>query len=197
MSPFRAARIAVCSATLLAFAVSTGVPAQNRVDFAKDVQPILEKSCYSCHGAKLQMGGLRLDSKAAAFQGGQSGKTIQPGDAAGSILYQRVAGLGDQARMPMGAKPLDAAEIGRIRSWIEQGATWPDGIGSAGSEVKKHWAFVAPKRPAPPKVSRPGWVRNPIDAFILARLEQEGLQPSPEADKVTLLRRLSLDLTGL
>ena len=168
-----------------------------KVDFTKDIQPIFEKSCYACHGAKQQMAGLRLDSKKPAFEGGQSGKAIVPGKATESHLYQRVAGLGDQARMPMGGQPLEAAQIVLIRNWIDQGADWPEGVGTAAAEVKKHWAFIAPQRPELPKVNNETWVINPIDRFVLARLEKEGLSPSPEADRVTLLRRLSLDLIGL
>jgi mono/diheme cytochrome c family protein len=169
----------------------------NRVDFAKDIQPILEKSCYACHGPKQQMAGLRLDSKKLAFDGGQSGKAIVPGKSADSHLYQRVAGIGDQARMPMGGQPLDATQIALIRDWIDQGADWPDGLGTETAAVKKHWAFIPPQRPEVPKVKNEKWVINPIDHFVLARLEQEGLTPSPEADRTTLLRRLSLDLIGL
>src|SRR5262245_35830716 len=90
------------------------------VDFAKDIQPVFQRSCISCHGPKLQMGGLRLDSKQVAS------KAIHPGKAGESSLYQRVAGLGDQARMPMGGKPLPAEELARIKAWIDQGANWPE-----------------------------------------------------------------------
>ncbi|MEP6536071.1 MAG: PSD1 and planctomycete cytochrome C domain-containing protein [Bryobacteraceae bacterium] len=169
---------------------------QAQVDFTRDVQPIFAKSCYGCHGAKKQMGGLRLDSKAPALAGGQSGKSIQPSKASESTLYQRVAGIGDQARMPMGGK-LEPAQIATIKDWIDQGAIWPDGAGTEVTAIKKHWAYIPPQRPAMPAVSDSHWVANPIDAFILAKLDKEGLKPSPEADKTTLLRRLSLDLIGL
>jgi Protein of unknown function (DUF1549)/Protein of unknown function (DUF1553)/Planctomycete cytochrome C len=152
-----------------------------------DVRPIFEKSCYACHGPKLQSAGLRLDTKPE--------KVIVPGDAAGSILYQRIAGMGDQARMPMGGKPLDPSQIAIIKSWIDKGAEWPDATTQTTST--KHWAFIPPVRAPLPKVSEAKWVRNPIDNFILAKLDAEKLQPSPEADRVTLLRRLSLDLIGL
>jgi mono/diheme cytochrome c family protein len=158
------------------------------VDFTREILPVFEKSCQSCHGAKAQLGGLRLDSKKLAA------KAITPGNAAASTLYQRVAGIGDQARMPMGGKPLDSAVIARIKTWIDQGAAWPDNVGVQDAQIQKHWAFVAPRRPPVPDVK---WGRNPIDAFVKARLDKEGLSPSPEADKVTLLRRLSLDLIGL
>ncbi len=144
-------------------------------DFDKDVQPIFEKSCYSCHGPKQQMGGLRLDSKTLALA------AIQPGKPDDSPLYRRVAGIGDQPRMPMSGKPLDPSQLAAIRNWI------------ASVEVPKHWAFIPPERPALPAGTSP----NPIDRFIVARLQKEGLALSPPADRVTLLRRLSLDLIGL
>ncbi|MDX1983148.1 MAG: PSD1 and planctomycete cytochrome C domain-containing protein [Bryobacteraceae bacterium] len=158
------------------------------VDFVREILPVFEKSCQSCHGAKAQLGSLRLDSKKLAA------KAITPGNASASTLYQRIAGIGDQARMPMGGKPLDAAVITRIKTWIDQGAAWPEGVGVEDARIQKHWAFVAPQRPAVPAAK---WGRNPIDAFVMARLEKEGLRPSPEADRITLLRRLSLDLIGL
>ena len=160
------------------------------VNFVKDIQPIFAKSCSNCHGAKTQMGGLRLDARDVV-----TAKEIQPGNSAGSELYQRVAGLGEHARMPMGGK-LDPAQIDLIKQWIDAGAVWPDSADTARAEVKKHWAFVPPVRPAVPAVNS-AWPKNPIDNFVLARLEKEGLTPSPEADRVTLLRRLSLDLIGL
>src|SRR5258708_22465204 len=169
--------------------------AQHKVDFQADIQPIFEKSCGQCHSAKAQMGQLRLDSEATAMAGGQSGKVIVPGHARDSILYQRVAGLSDQARMPMGGK-LSADQIEKIRTWIDQGAEWP-ATSTTTAPTKKHWAFVAPVRPVTPKVNQAKWVSNPVDAFILARLETDKLAPSPEADRPTLLRRLSLDLIGL
>lgn len=131
----------------------------------------------------MQMGNLRLDSKTAAFKGGISGQIIHTGDSAKSTLYQRVAGIGEQARMPMGAKPLDAASIAILKAWIDQGANWPDGVGAASAEIKKHWAFVAPVKTKLPEVKNKSWVRNPIDTYVLARLEKEGLQPSAEADE--------------
>ena len=171
---------------ILFFLPLAALQAQERVDFARDVQPIFNRACNGCHGAKAQLGNLRLDSKAVAA------RTVHAGQPAESSLYQRIAGLGDQARMPMGGKPLPAAEIEVIKRWIDQGANWPDEL-SVDATVRKHWAFVPPVKAALP----PGKVAHPIDRFIQAKLEREGLQPSREADKVTLLRRLALDLTGL
>jgi len=168
------------------------LPAQPPSGFERDVKPVLERSCYSCHGPKLQMANLRLDSRESAR------RTFQPGDSAASSLYTRIAGLGGLARMPMGQSPLPAAEIAAIRKWIEDGAHWPDSASSPAAPAgPQHWAYVPPVRPALPRVSNEKWIRNPVDRFILARLDREGLQPSPEADRVTLLRRLSLDLIGL
>ncbi|MFN0123985.1 MAG: DUF1549 domain-containing protein, partial [Blastocatellia bacterium] len=164
------------------------------VDFARDIAPILRQNCLGCHGPQKQMAGLRLDDKKTALA-----KVIIPGKAADSELYRRVAGLSDQARMPMKGQPLGASQISAIKRWIDEGAAWPDGEtgGQGDGEKRKHWAFVAPVRPALPVVADKAWVRNPVDAFVLARLEKENLKPAPAADKITLLRRLSFDLTGL
>ncbi len=170
--------------------------AESKVDFARDIQPIFERNCLACHGPDQQLGSLRLDAKAVVFRGGASGKVVVPHNAANSELYRRVAGIGDQPRMPMGSE-LPAAEIELIRRWIDQGAPWPEQLGAAVEQIEKPWAYVKPQRPPLPKVSNPDWPVNPIDYFVLARLDKEGLAPSPKADRVTLLRRLSLDLIGL
>ncbi len=171
-----------------------------KVDYLRDIQPILEKNCYSCHGASAQMSGLRLDNRTSFLAGGTNGKIIVTGKSADSTLYKRVAGVGDLSRMPFGGQPLAPAQIELIRAWIEQGAEIPESATAAYAApeaVKKHWGFTAPVKPAVPVVDHKTWVRNPIDSFIMARLEKEGLSPSPQADRVTLLRRLSLDLIGL
>ena len=171
-----------------------------KVDYQRDIQPILEKNCFSCHGATQQMSGLRLDTRQGFLAGGAGGKILAPGKAADSSLYKRVAGIGDLTRMPFGGQPLSAAQIELIRAWIEQGAVIPESAAAsyaAPESAKKHWGFVAPVRPPVAQVSHKAWVQNPIDAFIMARLDKEGLTPSPPADRVTLLRRLSLDLVGL
>jgi mono/diheme cytochrome c family protein len=169
----------------------------HKVDFATEVFPVFEKNCGQCHGPKMQMGGLRLDSKITALAGGNSGKAILAGKSDESLLFRRITGAGGQPRMPMGGKPLEPEQIATIKAWIDQGADWPDTVGVHVSTVKTHWAFIPPVRPPLPAVSDTKWVANPIDAFILAKLEQEKLTPSPEADRVTELRRLSLDLIGL
>src|SRR5262249_8250757 len=122
-----------------------------------------------------------------------------PGDPAHSRLLTLVAGLDPELKMPPEGRPaLTPEEVGRLRAWIEQGAKWPrEGAGAVAVRGPSHWAFQAPRRPAVPAVRGGSWVRNDLDAFVLARLEKEKITPSPEADRVTLIRRLSLDLLGL
>jgi len=200
-------RIVLIAAAVLGLCLRGGIPrAQTqagngpgpwKVAFERDIQPILAQHCYGCHGPSAQLSGLRLDLKQSALAGGSLGKDILPGKPYESPLYARVAGLGGVDRMPMGQKPLPDAQIELIRLWIEQGADWPDRGAAKPADVKKHWAFIPPQRPSLPKVRDRAWPKNPIDYFVRARLEKEGLQPSPAADRVTLLRRLSLDLIGL
>src|SRR5262245_238637 len=170
-----------------------------KVGFQRAIQPIFARACLSCHNAEKQRSGLRLDDGKAALKGGNSGTVITPGDALKSRLLHLIASPDPKTRMPPKNRPaLTAKEVGLIRAWVEQGAVWPKDAGAGTNTPKsKHWAFQPPKRHAPPKVAGGGWARNPIDAFILARLEREKIQPSPEADRVTLIRRLSLDLLGL
>ena len=178
--------------------VRTSAP--ERVDFRRDVQPILVRACLSCHAGPKHKGGLQLDSEAALRQGGNSGAVVKPGDAAHSRLFQLVAGLDPDLKMPPKGDPLSAAEIGRLRAWIDQGASWPKHLvltTAATASPRTHWAYQPIRRPVIPAVAHPAWVRNPIDAFVLARLEKEKMSPSGEADRVTLIRRLSLDLLGL
>lgn len=166
------------------------------VDFVKDIQPIFKASCYQCHSGDKPRGQLRLDSKAMALKGGISGQVIVPGHGADSRLVHRIMGHGDEPRMPFKSEPLSAQQINLIKQWIDAGAVWPESA-SVDGKVEKHWAFVAPVRPALPEVKNRKWVRNPVDSFVLAELEKQNLAPSPEASKETLIRRVSLDLIGL
>lgn len=160
---------------------------QADIQFARDVQPILARRCYKCHGPNEAEGGLQLDSQAGAFAELESGATaIVPGDSSSGELMARITGTGDGDRMPPEGKPLSDEEIQAIRTWIDSGAEW-----------ESHWSFQAPSRPEPPAVGNAAWVSNPIDAFVLQRLEQADLQPAAPADKVALLRRAAYDLTGL
>jgi len=173
-------------------------PATVTVDFVKDIQPILSQNCYSCHGPQRQKAELRWDVKAIALKGGEHGPDIIPGKSAESHVIQYVAGVNPDMIMPQKGDRLTAGQVGLLRAWIDQGAKWPDGLDPTNYVDKRNnWSFKMPVRSAPPKVKDKKWVRNPIDNFVLARLEKQHLHPSPEADRVTLIRRLSLDLTGL
>ncbi len=167
------------------------------IDFVKQVQPILNAHCIRCHGPAIQMGQLRLDSRQLAAQGGLSGKAIVPGKSMNSLLVQRIQGLDDKARMPLDSEPLKDEQIHLIRDWIDQGAPWPEEASVADAKISTHWAYRKLVRPNPPSVKSLSWVRNPIDSFVLEGLEKEGLRPSPEAVKEVLLRRVTLDVTGL
>ncbi len=183
------------------------VSAQAQVDYKRDIEPIFAQRCVQCHGVKKSLGQLRLDLKRMAMKGGISGAVIIPGKSRESRLVIRLLGEGGEARMPMGGDPLKPEEIELVRRWIDQGAVWPgegDGVnggnGGRGDGVNglpRHWAYIKPVQSKLPPVKNGSWARNSIDAFILARLEQEGLAPSAEASKETLLRRVYLDLIGL
>ena len=184
--------IALGASCALAASTATG-----EVSYPGDVEPLLRQHCLICHGESLQQSGLRLDRRGDAMRGGVSGPVIQPGESSASALIQRLEGANGLARMPPG-NPLPAEDIETFRAWIDAGAPWDTSHQSAGDQVNSgHWAFRPNRRPTPPAVSDGAWVRNPIDAFVLARLEQEGLRPSPEAPSHALMRRLFLDLTGL
>ena len=172
--------------------------ASRAIDYAADVRPILEARCYACHGTKKQKAGLRLDEKAAALRGGSDGvEAIRPGHGAESELVRRVASRDPEERMPPEGPQLTLDQVEVLRAWIDRGAVWPDDPRGGSADVRGHWAFRPPARPAVPAVRAGDSARGPIDRFVLARLEAEGLSPSPEADPATLLRRLSLDLIGL
>jgi mono/diheme cytochrome c family protein len=171
--------------------------AKRKVDFVKDIQPLLAQHCVDCHGPDDHQGYLRLDAKKIVFQGGLSGPTVKPGKSAESILVRRIAGIGHEKQMPPDGDGLSNEQIGLIRAWIDQGANWPDGVGPDITELPKHWAYVKPTRPKPPTVKNKAWVRNDIDRFVLAKLEAMRLTPSNEETKERLLRRVTLDLTGL
>jgi len=157
------------------------------VRFSRDIRPILNQNCVHCHGGVRQKNGVSFIFREEALGVGKSGRrTIVPGKPDESELIARVTSTDPDARMPYHAPPLPPQQISLLRQWIKEGAKWED-----------HWAFVAPKPRPLPAVKRSGWARQPLDRFILDRLEKEGLEPSPEADKASLLRRVSLDLTGL
>ncbi|MBI1345822.1 DUF1553 domain-containing protein [bacterium] len=168
-------------------------------DFVRDVRPILQKHCYSCHAAEKQKSGYRLDIKAAAFRGGELyGASLKPGDLAASPLFQFIADPNADLQMPPDGERLSTAEIETLKRWIEGGANWPDGVDLATLEDRTdHWSFHPVKRAELPSVGQTAWPRNEIDHFILSRLEAAGLEPSAETDRVSWLRRVYLNLIGL
>lgn len=176
---------------------ATSVSADEQVDFSRDIEPLLSKRCWDCHGSEKQKGGLRLDHRQALLIGGDSGAAIVSGDAGKSRLIRLVSGdAGEDKRMPPKGDPLSPAEVELLRHWIDSGAEFPAGkkIETTRSE---HWAFQPIRRTDPPAVDNPSLARNPIDQFVLARLKREGLTPSAEADRHTLIRRAYFDLIGL
>ncbi len=163
--------------------------------YEQSVRPVLKTSCLPCHNQGNRTSGLTLDSRAGLIAGGNRGAAIKPGAPDESLLIRAVEQTGD-LKMPPAGK-LKEEQIAILRQWIQQNAPWPEDAAAKKPRGWDHWAFQAPKRADPPSVKDAAWVRNPIDNFILAKLEKEGVKPSPEADRNTLLRRLSLDLTGL
>ena len=175
--------------------------ADRKVDFVKDVQPILRKHCFECHAEGNEEGGLNLGVKSRALEGGDHGPVFAAGQSAASRLIHLVAGLEkDKLMPPEDNPPLTKDEIGILRAWIDQGAEWPAGtdvLDPRLEQARTHWAFQPLRSVEPPAVKDEGWVRTPIDRFILASLEAKGLAPSPRAESRALLRRLSFDVTGL
>jgi hypothetical protein len=175
---------------IVASSIAGPTRADEKIDFARDIRPILSDACFLCHGPDdgQRKADLRLDTRDGALGNRDEGAPFVPGKPDDSEAWVRITATDPTMLMPppKSGKKLSAKQIELIRAWIEQGAKW-----------NSHWAFEAPSRPALPKLKEAGWVKNSIDAFILVRLEHEGLRPSPEADRTTLLRRLSLDLVGL
>jgi hypothetical protein len=187
--PFRTIGALVLGGCLaVAFADS---PQARTIDFARDVQPILAKHCLTCHGPDKQKNGLRLDTAAAIIRGGDSGPAVVAGKPADSLLLSLVSGTAPDGRiMPPKGERLSAGQIETLKEWINQGAKG-ESVQGGDRNQSSHWSFRPIKKPAVPQGE------NPIDYFVHAKLKQEGVAPSPEADRATLIRRLCLDLTGL
>jgi hypothetical protein len=181
------------SLTVLAGSILIGAAA---VDYSREIKPLLADHCYRCHGASQQKGDLRVDTAAFALKGGENGSSIKPGQSADSLLIQAVKGTHDSiSQMPYKKPPLAETQIALLARWIDEGAKAP---ADEQPESRQHWAFVAPQRPKVPELKHnTAGARNNIDAFIRARLEKDNLTPAPEANRATLLRRVSLDLIGL
>ncbi|MBV8879992.1 MAG: DUF1549 domain-containing protein [Planctomycetaceae bacterium] len=178
-------------AAVVLFVLSSGLGAQDPpapVDFVKDVRPIFARACFSCHGPEKQKSNYRLDLKAAALGEGAIGRPIVPRKGADSPLLRYVAGSDPDLRMPPKGPRLSDAEVGLLRAWVDQGAVWPDEAAGPDRPAEAHWSFQP--------IVRPG-SGSTIDDFLLARLRKEGLGYAPEADRRTLIRRLSFDVCGL
>ena len=181
-------RLNTCSLVWLSlFTASVNATESQPVDFGREIQPILARRCYQCHGPNASEGGLQLNSRDGSIAELDSGEfAIVPGDAAASVILDRIRSEDEDLQMPPEGKRLTAEEIELIERWISQDASWSE-----------HWAFERPTRPEVPATENTDWIVNPIDAFILSGLEQAGFQPAPPADKIALLRRAYYDLIGL
>ncbi|HVS34464.1 MAG TPA: PSD1 and planctomycete cytochrome C domain-containing protein [Gemmataceae bacterium] len=190
--------IAVPVVTLLASLLGAGAAAAEPDLFADHIAPLLGQRCAGCHNPAKKRGGLDLTTAEGLQQGGDSGLVVKAGAAADSALIRMVSG--PNAKMPKQGPKLTADEIGFLRQWIDAGAAWPKGVVVAEKPAptdEQWWSLRPLTRPPVPSVRDTGWVRTPIDAFLLSAMEQKGLRSSPPADKTTLLRRVTFDLIGL
>ncbi len=203
----KAGLTALLSGVFPAFAAAPDAAVRPPVSY-DDIKPVLEVHCYKCHGPEKQKGGLRLDRKADAFKGGDSGeRDIVPGQSGQSRLFQMVSSKKDDERMPPKGEPLNAKQLDLLRRWIEMGAEWPESGTNAAklarSEMKvsdadrQHWSFLPLRQVVPPSVNDKAWVRTPPDQFIRHAQEAKVVLPSASADARTLVRRIYFDLIGL
>jgi hypothetical protein len=184
----------------VAFAADGPAKKIKPVDYTTQIKPLLIKHCYECHAANKPQSGFRLDTAKLAAAGGDRGAAIVPGQSNKSLLYLTLISKDDDdiSRMPFELPSLKPQEIALIKRWIDEGAKAPKGEVATDEQAKSdHWAFQPIARPKLPTVKNVAWSHQSLDRFVLARLEKEGLNPSPEADRTTLIRRLSLDLRGL
>ena len=191
--------------TLLAGAASAQSPGAAEF-FETKIRPVLAQHCFKCHSSELQIAGLNLSTAAGLLKGGESGPVVIPGEPENSRLVA-VVSYQEKLKMPPTGK-LPDEQIADLRSWVKMGASWPDSEAVATpapaskpagftKEQREFWSFQPVAECVPPPVKNRGWISNPIDSFILSKLESKGLKPAPPADKWTLLRRATFDLTGL
>ncbi|UCS95681.1 PSD1 and planctomycete cytochrome C domain-containing protein [Echinicola marina] len=172
---------------ILASTLSCNDKAEEKIDFNAEIRPIINNKCISCHGGVKQSGEFSLLFESEALSATKSGEpAIIPGHAEESEMIKRILHEDPEVRMPPEGPPLSQEEVDVLKKWINQGAKWED-----------HWSFIPPQQPEVPETSESDWSKNPIDAFVLEKMEKKRLSPSPEADPATLARRVSLDLTGL
>src|SRR5258708_7709516 len=197
MSSDRQWLLARATAVALTAATMSAADQDGAALFETKIRPLLSQQCLACHSASSNpvMGGLRLDSRDALLHGGSRGAAIVAGKPEQSLLLRAVRHTEGKLQMPPGAKLKDA-DIAVLAQWIQQGAPW-GAEPAVAAKAEKYWAFVPPVNPAVPAVKNRDWVKSPVDAFILAALEAKGLTPARLADKRTLIRRVTFDLTGL
>jgi hypothetical protein len=183
-------------ATIAASRANDSETAGPQIQFDRHIRPILAEKCFACHGRQKQEAGLRLDLRSRAFEGGDSGRVIEPGNPDESELLRRLRSSDEAERMPPEGEPLTAEQIASITRWIKHGAKWPDDLANAAESGSNHWAFRSVERPPLPNLHVPH-IRNAIDRFVQARLAKSNLTPSAEANRHTLVRRLYLDLIGI
>ena len=175
-------------------------PSAKKIDFVLDIKPIFQKYCHQCHGLEKTKGGFSLATRSRAMAGGDNGRAILTGKSSTSPLVLFIAGVDDSNIMPPKGEHLSADQVGMIRAWIDQGASWPasaDEIDPQAIKVSKHWSFKELKRTKLPTTKDLAWIKTPIDAFILKKQEELGITPAPPATKEALLRRVYFDLIGL
>ncbi len=187
--------MSMTSMLIFSLLVASNRAADEKVDFAKEIEPLFRSRCFECHGSNRQRGGLRLDRKKDALAGGDNGKILVPGDPAKSDLVHRIMSVDRADRMPPQGDRLTKEQVQKIATWIRQGAPWPENQITGADPQKKHWAFQPVHRPKVPGPLTTG--ENPLDAFLTARLTKAGLKRSPSAERATLIRRLSFNLIGL
>ncbi|MFO0960284.1 MAG: c-type cytochrome domain-containing protein, partial [Isosphaeraceae bacterium] len=194
-SPTLTGRLGAAMVALLAMGLAQSARAQDAgaIEFFEaKVRPLLIRECRSCHSGEARKGGLSLESRASILEGGDSGPAAVPGNPGESLLIEAIRHESEPKMPPK--KKLSEPEIAVLTRWVELGMPWPDGGKGAGKPTADHWAFRPVAKVEPPAVRDLAWVRDPIDRFVLARLEAEGLKPAPVADRRTLIRRLSYDL---
>ena len=204
----RQVSLGVFAASLTGLVAAVAVPqnptilpkatADQRTFFETKVRPVLATNCFPCHGGTSHSSGLKLDNLTNIEKGGESGPVLVPGSPEKSLIVHVIQQTGN-LKMPPGGKKLAANEIADIEAWIKMGAPWPDSpnLAAVPDKVAPWWSLEPVRRPAIPKVKNSVWVRNTIDALVLSKLEAKGLNPNGQADKRTLIRRLTFDLTGL
>ena len=182
--------VTIVTASALCASWTASAEAPGKVDFARQIRPILAENCFECHGPdeRGRKGNLRLDSREDVFADRDGHRVVAAGVPEESELIARITSDDPDAVMPppKSRRQLTKPQIELLTRWVGEGAPWSE-----------HWSFVPPRRPEIPPVATPGWCRNSIDRFVLAKLDRAGLRPSPEADRATLIRRLCLDILGL